>query len=121
MKNVFLSAIMVAVSFMATAQTINNPFHYNDASEANMYEWFTLSDSPGEVITYGDHETMESLIIDYLSFVKVDIDNPDNSFIDEIGDEYNVWVFVNQKHEIVKITVIKDSEYTQIIKKTSKS
>lgn len=115
MKNVFLSAIMVAVSFMATAQTMSNPVSYDDFSEANMYEWFTLSDRPGEIISYGDSYKINIFLIDFFEDIKLDINKPNKEDIDENGDIYKTWVFYNKYGEFMKLTIIEDSEFVYIM------
>jgi hypothetical protein len=115
MKNVFLSAIMVAVSFMATAQTLDNPLSYDDFDYSNKYEWFKLSDRPHEVISYGDHDMIDIYLTTLFNKIQIDLNSPGFIHIDELGNEYRIWEYMNKKNEYVKLSVLKDEDYTYII------
>lgn len=76
MKNVFLSAIMIAVSFMATAQTFESPLVYKKVNHAKPYEWFMIDGDTTIVIIFGNDRFIDEASKEWLSQYSLDINKP---------------------------------------------
>jgi hypothetical protein len=114
MKNVFLSAIMVAVSFMATAQEI-----YKNHSSAPDFEWYYVKGDTNLVSFKGTSFDMNGLVYNWLDSYGINPAQPDEKFIDKkSGAEVNVWFYKNEYDQTVRMMYYKNTQRSMVMCRT---
>ena len=77
MKNTFLAAIMVALSFMATAQTFESPVVYKNLNAAEPNKWFFINKDTSIVMIYGENSLIDQVASEWFEKHALDISTPD--------------------------------------------
>jgi len=114
MKNVFLSAIMVAVSFMATAQTFDSPKSYKSVDDSKPYEWFTVDNDNEIVMIFGNDRFINETSKEWLSKYDLDLNNPHD---ESTGDKFNkkTWYISTSLGESMRACVYEDESGSTFI------
>lgn len=77
MKHLFLSAIMLAVSFMAKAQTFESPVVYKNLNAAEPNKWFFINKDTSIVMIYGENSLIDQVASEWFEKHALDISTPD--------------------------------------------
>jgi len=111
MKNVFLSAIMVAVSFMATAQET-----YKNHSSAPDFEWYYVKGDTNLLSFKGTSFDMNGLVYNWLDSYGIDPAQPNDKFIDKkSGAEVNIWFYKNEYDQNVRMMYYKNTDRCMVM------
>lgn len=107
MKKAILSAIMVAVSTIATAQTFDSPNYYKKVKDSNPYEWFMTDQDTAAIMIYGDDEFMDSMAAEWFAEYQIDITKPHKIEKDRKFSA-QVWYVENEYGGYLKIAFYDD-------------
>jgi hypothetical protein len=111
MKKAILSAIMLAFSFMATAQET-----YKNHSSAPDFEWYYVKGDTNLVSLKGSSFDMNGIVYNWLDSYGIDAANPDEKFIDKkSGAEVNVWFYKNNQDQDIRVMFYKNTDRSMVM------
>jgi len=114
MKNVFLSAIMVAVSFMATAQTFDSPVSYKNLDAAEPNTWFLIGKDSSIMMIYGHKSFINQVAYEWFSEYELDITAPDEVKKDRKVDA-KIWYARNEFGGLLRIGLYEDEDSKSLV------
>ena len=111
MKKAILSAIMLAFSFMATAQET-----YKNHSSAPDFEWYYVKGDTNLVSFKGSSFEMNGIVYNWLDSYGMNAANPDEKFIDKkSGAEVNVWFYKNEQDQNIRMIFYKNTDRSMVM------
>ena len=114
MRNVILSAILVAFSTIATAQTFESPYLYKSVEASYSNEWFMLEGDTNMIIIYGYNKVMDKISKDWFEEYGLDINNPDEI---EYGKKFDtkIWYVDYERGGYIKVALYDDKGIRTLI------
>lgn len=111
MKKAILTAVMVSVSIIATAQET-----YKNHSSAPDFEWYYVKGDTNLVSFKGSSFDMNAIVYNWLDSYGMNAANPDEKFIDKkSGAEVNVWFYKNENDQDVRMMFYKNTDRSMIM------
>jgi hypothetical protein len=111
MKNTFLAAIMVAFSFIATAQET-----YKNHSSAPDFEWYYVKGDTNLLSFKGSSFDMNGIVYNWLDAYGMDPAKPDEKFIDKkSGAEVSIWLYKNNQDQDVRMMYYKNTQKCMVM------
>lgn len=114
MKKAILSAIMLAFSFMATAQTFDSPVFYKNINKSNPYEWIMLNGDTTIALIYGDKSFINQVAYEWFEEYGLDITSPDAQKSDK-NNKIDIWYSINEYNEPLRIAIYESENIKTLV------